>query len=32
MIMKNRSGAKGTTAEDAINDILRSIKVPNVKG
>ena len=32
MIMKNRSGAKGTTAEDAINDILNIVKVPKVKG
>ena len=32
MIMKNRSGAKGTTAEDAINDILNTVKVPKVKG
>ena len=32
MIMKNRSGANGTTAEDAINDILNTVKVPNVKG
>ncbi len=32
MIMKNRSGANGTTAEDAINDILSTVKVPKVKG
>ncbi len=32
MIMKNRSGAKGTTAEDALNDILSNIRVPKVKG
>ncbi len=32
MIMKNRSGASGTTAEDAINDILNTVKVPKVKG
>lgn len=32
MIMKNRSGAPGTTAEDAINDILNTIRVPKVKG
>lgn len=32
MIMKNRSGAKGTTAEDTINAILSTIKVPKVKG
>lgn len=32
MIMKNRSGANGTTAEDAINDILNTVKVPKVKG
>ena len=32
MIMKNRSGAKGTTAEDAISEILRTVKVPKVKG
>ncbi len=32
MIMKNRSGAKGTTALDAIDNILKNIKVPKVKG
>lgn len=32
MIMKNRSGANGTTAEDAINDILNTVKVPKAKG
>lgn len=32
MIMKNRSGAKGTTAEDAINEILKITNVPKVKG
>ncbi len=32
MIMKNRSGAKGTTAVDAINDILSTLRVPKVKG
>ena len=32
MIMKNRSGAKGTTALDAIENILKIIKVPKVKG
>ncbi len=32
MIMKNRSGAKGTTAEDAINEILKNVRVPKVKG
>lgn len=32
MIMKNRSGAKGTTAEDAIAEILRTVKVPKVRG
>lgn len=32
MIMKNRSGAEGTTAEDAINQILNTVRVPKVKG
>lgn len=32
MVMKNRSGAKGTTAVDAINEILNSLRVPKVKG
>lgn len=32
MIMKNRSGAAGTTAEDAINQILSTVRVPKVKG
>ena len=32
MIMKNRSGAEGTTAEDAINQILDTVRVPKVKG
>ncbi|MBQ8203480.1 MAG: MoxR family ATPase [Clostridia bacterium] len=32
MIMKNRSGAKGTTALDAIDKILKTVKVPKVKG
>ncbi len=32
MIMKNRLGASGTTAEDAINKILSTIRVPKVKG
>ena len=32
MIMKNRSGAKGTTAVDAIGKILDSLRVPKVKG
>ena len=32
MIMKNRSGAQGTTAEDAIDEILNTVRVPKVKG
>ncbi|MBR4100171.1 MAG: MoxR family ATPase [Clostridia bacterium] len=32
MIMKNRSGAKGTTALDVVNEILNSLRVPKVKG
>ncbi len=32
MIMKNRSGAKGTTAADAVKEILNSLRVPKVKG
>lgn len=32
MIMKNRSGAKGTTAADAVDAILKTVKVPKVKG
>mgnify|MGYP003293862428 CR=1 FL=1 len=32
MIMKNRSGAKGTTATDVIDEILRTVKVPKIKG
>lgn len=32
MIMKNRSGAKGTTALDAVEAILKTVKVPKVKG
>lgn len=32
MIMKNRSGAAGTTALDAIDKILKTVKVPKVKG
>jgi MoxR-like ATPase len=32
MIMKNRSGAEGTTAVDAIDAILKSLHVPKVKG
>jgi MoxR-like ATPase len=32
MIMKNRSGANGTTAQDAIKEILSIVKVPKVKG
>ncbi len=31
MIMKNRSGAKGTTALDAINNILETVRVPKIK-
>ncbi|MBR2448260.1 MAG: hypothetical protein IKB29_04705, partial [Clostridia bacterium] len=32
MIMKNRSGAKGTTATDVIDEILHTVKVPKIKG
>lgn len=32
MIMKNRSGAKGTTAADVVEEILNSVRVPKVKG
>lgn len=32
MIMKNRSGAKGTTANDALKNILETVNVPKVKG
>ncbi len=32
MIMKNRSGMKGTTAEEAIAEILNNVRVPKVKG
>ena len=32
MVMKNRSGAPGTTAEDVVTDILRSLRVPKVRG
>ncbi|MBQ9859137.1 MAG: MoxR family ATPase [Clostridia bacterium] len=32
MLMKNRSGAPGTTAADAVADILASVPVPKVKG
>ncbi len=32
MIMKNRSGAKGTTALDAVEAILKTVRVPKVKG
>ncbi len=32
MVMKNRSGAPGTTAEDVVADILRSLRVPKVRG
>jgi len=31
MIMKNRSGAKGTTAVDVIDNILKTVPVPKVK-
>ncbi len=31
MIMKNRSGAKGTTSMDAIENILQTINVPKIK-
>lgn len=30
MIMKNRSGAKGTSAVDVINDLLKNTPVPKV--
>ena len=32
MIMKNRSGAKGTTSADAVEAILNTVRVPKVKG
>ena len=32
MVMKNRSGAPGTTAEDVVTDILHSLRVPKVRG
>lgn len=32
MIMKNRSGVKGTTASDVIGQILQTVPVPKVKG
>jgi MoxR-like ATPase len=32
MIMKNRSGEKGTTAKDAVEEILKSLRVPKIKG
>ncbi len=32
MIMKNRSGAKGTTSADVVEAILNSVHVPKVKG
>lgn len=32
IIMKNRSGAVGTTAYDVIDKILKTVKVPKVKG
>ncbi|MBQ8683769.1 MAG: MoxR family ATPase [Clostridia bacterium] len=32
MIMKNRSGAAGTTALDAVREILATLRVPKVKG
>jgi len=31
MIMKNRSGAKGTTALDTINNILENVRIPKIK-
>lgn len=31
IVMKNRSGAEGTTASDIIADILKSLRVPKVK-
>ncbi len=30
MIMKNRSGAKGTTAKDVISDLLKTLPVPRI--
>ena len=32
MLMKNRSGAVGTTAADAVADILATVPVPKIKG
>ena len=32
IIMKNRSGSKGTTAEDVIARVLKTVPVPKVKG
>ncbi len=32
MVMKNRSGFPGTTAEDVVADILHSLRVPKVRG
>ncbi len=32
IVMKNRSGAQGTTASDIIADILKSLRVPKVRG
>lgn len=32
MIMKNRSGAKGTTPKDALEKIFKTLSVPKVKG
>jgi MoxR-like ATPase len=32
MLMKNRSGAPGTTAADAVADILAAMPVPKAKG
>lgn len=31
IVLKNRSGAKGTTAEDILNTVLQGIRVPKVK-
>ena len=32
IVMKNRSGAEGTTAVDVVNTVLSTVKVPKIKG
>ncbi len=32
IVMKNRSGAEGTTAIDVVNTVLSTVKVPKIKG